>query len=283
MANVLREDDLQIIRRLQLDIAIEVKRICDKHNINYTLIGGTLIGAVRHQGFIPWDDDLDIAMQHSDYAKFLKCAAQELDDKYEIVNLETNEKCVLIFTKIMIKNTVMLETHYKDTDISWGVFIDIFPMDNIADNKLKRIVQVSKCYFWQKQIMLKGGYDFKNERVKNWVYKFLQRVIFSKKERLIKGYRKNELKYNATTTKYVAVFFGDYTRPFREKLPADMFDEYTTLEFEGVEFSVIKEYEKYLKRNYGDYMSLPPVEDRVPAHNVEKLDLSAFGGRKVEI
>ena len=135
------EENLKKLHEVEVEILDEVVRICDKYNLDYYLVGGTLIGAIRHKGFIPWDDDLDISMPRADYEKFLEVAPLELDEKYYLENRKYNEKFHLPFTKIKKNNTEFRETFTSSLDNHKGIFVDIFPLDNVKKpySKLTRI------------------------------------------------------------------------------------------------------------------------------------------------
>ena len=135
-------DNLQLakVHLVQLEIANEVKKICENYKIKYFLIAGTLLGAVRHRGFIPWDDDLDMGMLRKDYIKFLKIARKELDDKYYLESWKVASGYGLPFTKIRMNGTKYIERNSKDVNCHLGIFIDIFPFDNVPDNKVQRLI-----------------------------------------------------------------------------------------------------------------------------------------------
>src|SRR5690606_39008251 len=124
---------------IQLEILLEINKICIKHNIKYILFGGTLLGSVRHSGFIPWDDDIDLAMDRENYDKFLKVAREEIDDRYTFQHYETDRKTIFPFLKIRKKGTKLIETVTENLDMDHGIFVDIFPLDDyeINNNKIK--------------------------------------------------------------------------------------------------------------------------------------------------
>ena len=129
--------ELRKVQLVQLDIAKEVDRICKKHNIKYFLVGGTLIGAVRHKGFIPWDDDLDIGMLRSDYDKFFEIAQKELYKKYEIVDWKIDPYYPHPMAKVVKKGTIYRESKRRDNG-NHGIWIDIFPYDKVSTNEFER-------------------------------------------------------------------------------------------------------------------------------------------------
>lgn len=278
----LSENDLRIIKKIELEIALEIKRICEENNINYSLSGGTLIGAVRHKGFIPWDDDIDMAMTRENYDKFLKIAPEKIDgNRFYIVNYETDPNVGEPFTKVMRKGTVFQESFSENTNASNGVFVDLFPFDNAPDGKLARRRHAYRAYSIRKRILIKSGYNFQKTGVKKLIYKLIGATTFSGKEKLVKRFRKNQTKYNNINTKSMVSICGAYSYDL-ETVPAEMLEGYTQLEFEGEKFSVFKEYDIFLRHYFNDYMQLPPEEERINKHTLASIDLSLYGGTKTK-
>ena len=122
--------ELKVTQQNLLDLMITLDGICRKENISYSLHGGTLLGAVRENGFIPWDDDMDIGMLRADYEKFLNVAKEKLNKKYFLQTWDTDEKFALPFAKIRLNGTKYIEHNSKNVDIHNGIYIDIFPYDN---------------------------------------------------------------------------------------------------------------------------------------------------------
>lgn len=280
MAAILTENDLKIIKKLELEIAMEIKRVCELYDIKYSIAFGTLLGAVRHGGFIPWDDDIDIAMLRTEYDKFLEIAYKEMNSKFEIVNYETNANMGEPFTKVMLKNTVMLERFAKHANAPCGVFVDIFPYDNTPPNILCMAIHRFCNYELRKRILLANNYVFEKKGVKKLFYSLLQLTASNRKEKLIKAYRKNQGLYNNKKTKYVTALGGNYGYK-KDTVLRSWFDDFQTIDFEGVSFSAFKHTKEFLNHYYSNYMDLPPVEHRISKHSVEALDLSAYGGRKL--
>lgn len=131
----LSSNELKAIHSLELEALTVIDQICRKHAIKYTLIGGSLLGAIRHNGFIPWDDDVDIAMLRDDLEKFKLICKTELPSKYFYQDMNTDPEYLYLFDKIRINNTLFKESYLAECSINHGVFIDIFPVDNVSDKK----------------------------------------------------------------------------------------------------------------------------------------------------
>ena len=134
--------DIKLIQKKMLEIICEVDRICREEKINYILYGGSLIGAIRHKGFSPWDDDLDIAMLREDYDKFVKIASCKFSNEFVFCTTETENKYPYNFGKVRARNTIFKEEFTADLDINHGIWIDVIPMDYICEKdgfKLKLI------------------------------------------------------------------------------------------------------------------------------------------------
>lgn len=257
----------------QYQMMVKFDEICKKNNIKYSLAGGTLLGAVRHKGFIPWDDDLDIMMSRKDYNKFLEIAQSELGKKYFVQTLNTEKHYGLPFAKIRENNTLFLENMSKDVDINNGVFIDIFPYDNITDNIFLQKYYTKKYIFLRMILLLKEKYVLETDSIiKKIIVSFLKIIkIFLSKKHILKAFKKIENKYSNMNTNYVAIY-GDASLD-KIVLEKKIFNELIDLDFEKSKFKCIKNWDKYLAYIYGDYMQLPPVEERGNRHGAIEIKL----------
>ena len=131
-------DELLGIRNCQLEIYDAIAKICEKHSIRYTAVAGTVLGAVRHNGYIPWDDDFDIAMPRKDYEKFIEKAKDELDDRFFLQNYETEPTCINYFTKVRRNGTLFVQESDVSVNMHKGIFVDIFPLDNLPKASFMR-------------------------------------------------------------------------------------------------------------------------------------------------
>ena len=246
----------------QLDILIELDRICKKHNIKYFLAYGTAIGAARHKGFIPWDDDIDVSMTMDNYNKFTKIAPNELRDSIFFQTLETDKYTHLYWNKLRKKNTFCKSSSEERLKMNLGICIDIFPLAKYPKSeKLQRI-------FWKKlkigTIILETKlYKAKQKKVNlkgKILYSFLSLIPLKILNRIAKNNFNKVLNYDGDYDYYVE-YSEFYNRI--DLFPKKMIEEnLINIEFEGKKFLMLKDYDGYLKIRYGDYMKLPPKSER---------------------
>ena len=263
------QEDLKKLHEVQVEILKDIDKFCQEHNITYFLIAGTLLGAVRHKGFIPWDDDIDIGMLRSDYEKFIKTYPSDKNNKYFVQTLETDPNYWHSYAKIRKKNTFMNEAKIASLNLNKEIFVDLFPFDNVKDggyDKIKyraNIIKVIRESIYVKRKII----TLRDCRIKSLSAIFL---IFPVKT-LYKFQKKLMMKYDKIETTNVACYIGEYqTR--NEYLKKDVFLPVKKQEFEGEMFNAINKPEVYLEQIYGDYMKLPPKEKRV-AHGVLEISL----------
>lgn len=261
--------DLPYIHKEELKILLVFKVICDKYKLKYSLSGGTLIGAVRHKGFIPWDDDVDVMMPRKDYEKFAEVCMEELPEGYFLQTFHTDHDYLNGFAKLLNKNIPAFIEETDKLNIDKGICIDIFPIDRLPKQTYKLIYNIFRLSVFS--VLKYSLMEQKNESVfKMAIHKFFKGIT-----RYITTYKINlaeeriKTKYNRTNSD---ISFADYVKPpykLRKKdiYPYHIFEEYSEIQFENESFSVLKEYEIYLEITYGDYMKLPPKEERIPLHN----------------
>jgi lipopolysaccharide cholinephosphotransferase len=266
-------DDLMLnkLHNLQVQILDEIVRICDSNNMDYFLIGGTLLGAIRHKGFIPWDDDLDIAMPRKSYDKFISLCNSEMNNKYILDLFENNSGYWLPFIKIRKKNTVCEE---KTTSVNKykhkGVWVDIFPLDNVKHSKsTMQSLQAKLVKYIMHFIGIKQGY-FTTTSVKQSVMFNIFRLISI--DRAFKIQHKIMTLWNDQETRYF-VNLGSQYNYVKQTIPKDKYYPPVKVEFEGKLYNAPNDWDYILTRIYGDYMQLPPVEKRTSGHHIVKVDL----------
>lgn len=266
------------LKEAMLDLLVEVKRVCDLNKIDYFLIGGTLIGAIRHSGYIPWDDDIDLGILRENFTLFKEACDRDLDERYHLVSYHNDVDNPNIYYKLKIKGTTYVEDLSKQNRSNKEVFIDIFPFDHAPNSEEDSIKQGRKIAYYRRLLSLKCHIDFSNNKsiIKNIINGFLKLVasFYS----LDKLYAINESlvrQFNDKDTDYVVNAFGSYSY-MRERERRSIFTDLIEVEFEGYFFKVPRNYHAYLTTVYGDYMQLPPVDQRFGRHEICKLDLNGY-------
>lgn len=248
-----------------LTLLREFDRVCRHLNISYTLFSGTMLGAVRHQGFIPWDDDLDVLMLREDYERFLAEAHTLLDQKTFFLQKEFSEHWPMFFSKLRLNNTTCLETYYpKDPLTHQGIYMDIFPCDNARDSEAGR-----KLQFWASKVVIakslgRRGYITENHKKK--IFMTICRMLPQKPFLAI-------ARSGSTKSEYVHTFFGGASSYSKNVYPREYFGSTVKLLFEGEEFSVSSHSHELLEILYGEYMRLPPPEERRIKQHAVLVDL----------
>ena len=257
--------DIREIQQMELGIMEYIHEVCQKIGVKYFLAYGSLIGAVRHKGFIPWDDDMDICMLREDYEKLQDYLIANPDERYEVMSYKNNLNYVYPFMKVQDNHTYLLEEDVR-IDSNMGIYVDIFPVDGYENdanfkNKMTKLIKKRQlsCYTF------KGITNTKS--VLNSLIRYISVIIF----------------YFTNTNKYVAqieelaksrkvsdyeevdyLIYKDMNKPVWRR---EWLEQVTTGTFEGKEFMIPKKYHEILTSDYGDYMQLPPVEQRVSHHD----------------
>ncbi len=260
------KSNIDILHQADLDIVKEVVALCDKHELKYYMLGGSMLGAIRHKGFIPWDDDIDLGMPRKDYEHFLEIAPAELSSNLKIVNYKTDSSYHYYITRVLDIDSKVMESRFESEGKYTNLSIDIFPLDGTPNNWLLR-----KWYcFWLMAHRAMASLHYKDVIVtknRNWkealilwvMMKLPTEKMFNHHKQLDKC-DKMLKKYPMEKSNFTGNMMGAYKT--RELIPTSWYGESSFYDFEGLKLRGIKEYDLYLKQLYGDYMQLPPEDKR---------------------
>lgn len=245
-----------------------IHQICTEHGLRYSLAYGSLIGAMRHKGFIPWDDDIDIMMPREDYEKLLAVWDQSAPKGYILQNTRTDSDFTQNFTKIRKDHTTFLQGEEERTkQYHKGIFVDIFPGDRVPSGKIGRKIQYIACavnlLYSRGHTSGSGGMIGKVERFLLKASKEKYPVRRERAEKRIRSWNGNE------SLLYV---FPNTIGCSRKFYPANLFEDMKTIEFNGKQYMCVADADTILRIEYGDYMQLPPEEDRVWKHHPILID-----------
>ena len=251
--------NLKRIQQIEYDMLKDIAHFCDQNNIEYFITGGTLLGAIRHGGFIPWDDDIDIGMDLKNYKKFLRIARDSFPKKYFIQNFKTEKKYNYAWTKIRLNGTTFMDARMTNFEIHSGVFIDIFLYNGISDNKICRITQTIAARI-QRVLLRKFYYlecDVTNPH-SNAIYyilpEFLRRGLIYILDHIV----------NVDCTKTRWCYDTYYATVGKEcKYRSKWFKNLKKVRFRDEYFLAPNDPEAWLESKYGDWQTLPPESERI--------------------
>ena len=261
------DEQLRRIQLAELEILDQIHEFCKKNGLRYSLAYGTLIGAVRHGGFIPWDDDIDIVMPREDYNKLLSIWPKEANPQFLLQNKNTHTDFNQNFTKIRKDHTAFLQFEFeKKATYPTGFFVDIFPGDRIAPQGVKRRFQYFNCAI--SLLYSREGVTSKKDTLPE---KVLMKVPRALRLKIRNWCDRNIQKWNNTEHQY---FFPSTILDAKVYYPADLFDNMSEIMFAGKKYMCVRDYDTFLRLYYGDYMQLPPEEKRVLTHHPIFIDFS---------
>ena len=244
--------------------------ICDRHGLDYFGIAGTGIGALRHQGFIPWDDDIDVAMPRDDFEKLLILVEKEMGNKYLIMNTERYPNYPLMTTRMTMRGTKFKEEALKDIDAPLGIFLDLYPLDKVSDNPKEARKQARDAWFWSKILILRSipfpmlgfsGWKAKIVHAACGFAHFMLKLFHVPKMWIYKKAYEAETRSNYYKETKNVDFFCD-TTPYMNLYAVKDIYPLRKLPFEEMELNFPHNLHNNLTRMYGDYMQLPPEEKR---------------------
>lgn len=263
----MRRIETEEYKAILTNILVKVDQLCRDNDIPYMIFYGTLLGAVRHHGFIPWDDDVDIVIKRQDLKRLQDVVNQHSSELgINFIYIDTNPDTIFICAKICDTSTVLNEVGFRQIK-GYGAFIDVFPIDNLAEQRMIRKIR-SFVGFKKRQIITHSSMTTWTKSAS--IFRNIMRCIafYSTRGvhtgRMIQKMNNACQKYNYLETTYVGL-------PYSKKtiFQRDWFQEVTELEFEGHRFFAPKCYDVILRQLYGDYMKLPPVEKQISNHNFE--------------
>ena len=263
--------DFRKMQMIMLEMLIEFDRICNQHHIIYSLDGGTLLGAIRHQGFIPWDPDIDVIMHRDEYKKFKQVCRNNLDhQRFFLQDHELDPHYRWGYARLRRKGTEFVRTGHEHMKYKTGIFMDIMLVDNVPDSPLLRKFHGIFCYSIRKILWSEAGKSLHPKWYFRLWYKFLYHIP---KEWVFKARESVAAKCNAKDTKLIRRMTGGYPTACKYGTPKIFYQNRIRMKFEGRLFWGFSEYDQYLKLVYGDYMKLPPLHERVPHIPCSKYQL----------
>ena len=268
--NTVKNREIQL---LELNLLKKVIEICEKYNLIYYIIGGSLIGVLRHKGFIPWDDDIDIGMPRKDYEIFLQVCNKEFSAEYGILNQEYDPTWNFNFVQVIDFRT-KIEIHMTEIPRTCNLWVDLFPIDGLPSNKIKREIHFKHILYYRYLIQManiKTQVDTHKvgrplyEKIILYFLKILNLKGIIDVEKSLKKMNKLLKKYDFDTSEYAGNLLGKYRE--KEIVPKDYFGQPTQLPFEDILVNVPAKYHELQINLYGNYMQMPSEEYRV-SHDI---------------
>lgn len=261
---------LDKLHKLHLEMIQDLEKVCEKYHLTYFAAFGTALGAERHQGFIPWDDDTDVGMLRKDYNVFLEVAEKELGDKYRILTPEVDKRYACNVTKLQRKGTVFISHLTKNLKCEQCIFVDIFPIDHVAPTKKLAKRQWFMTTFLDRLLYLCGtpypvipytGIKYWAAASICWCVHYISKIFHFSTRFIYRLYVKECTRYNDQNTKMVTSF-GDaeslqYMFPEKNMFPV------VRVPFENITIPVLKNNKEHLRNAYGDFMEIPPEDKRI--------------------
>lgn len=262
----LTAEQLQSLKKCERDMLKEFVDICNRHGIKYFVQGGTLLGTVRHSGFIPWDDDIDVSLPRDEYEKFLAVAEKELPEYYFLQTKDTDPEYPNNFAKIRDSRTTFLETSARNLNINHGAYIDIFPLDYYPDGFKAKIFEIKKKLL---TCRINKAFYMPHMSLKSKLVTLITIILFPSLKGAVE--KREKLFTSVPPSERVVNNSGAWLS--KEIIPENWVLNSTEMEFEGIKVNVSDKYDEWLTYVYGDYMSLPPENERVGHHYVDIFDM----------
>ena len=250
-------------KAIALEILLDIHNFCQQENITYYLAYGTLIGAIRHQGFIPWDDDIDICMPRADYERFINSYKHK---RFKIMCREHDDTCLLRFAKVYANDTIILPSNHKNL----GIFIDIFPVDGLPEEKNKALKFNNYVLFCQKCYECTMVLRNNRNGLSNWLRYIACVLFYAIRYGAFTLYQRRD-KCMLIEKKYDYILSNNfcglcYNANTKDLISKKSVETVIQVKFENYTFNAPIDYDAWLKCNYCDYMQLPPESQRTPSH-----------------
>lgn len=261
---------LERLHKVHVEMLKDFQKVCKKHHLKYFAVYGTAIGAVRHQGFIPWDDDIDVGMLREDFEKFMEVAEIELGEYYQIMSPAKTQKSAGSVVKLQRKGTRFISNLTKDFGYEQCIFLDIFPFDFAAPTEKLRKRQLFKTTYLDRLIYLCGtaypliplkGIVGKIAAGVCWMIHYILKIFHISPRFLYKCFEKESMRYNQQKGEFVTCF-GQPTALKKMFCYRDMFP-LKEVPFEDTTIYILYNNDEALRKVYGDYMQVPPVDKQV--------------------
>lgn len=270
-------NEIRKLQMVQMEILKDVSNFCKKNNLTYYLVGGTLLGSIRHQGFIPWDDDVDIAMYRTDYKNFIDTFSRENSNKYFVQNNYTDKGYSRFITKVRLNGTKQIEKNLSEVSMHHGIYIDIFPLDNVCSSdgfglRLRGYLLKMLCRY---STLRAGNRDY-NCREKDYLRKMLRVFTFFIPMAVVnKIFDYICSMSNKKKGEYTTSFASGYGWK-KQLVKNEVYSRGCMVKFEGYKFNIPSKPDILLKQLYGNYMNLPPLEKRISGHVLDMVDFGAY-------
>lgn len=263
----MKELSLSEVQQIELDLLLAYHSICQANNLRYSLGGGSLLGAIRHKGFIPWDDDIDVMMPRPDYERFIGICKTR-DTGFNLITYDTVREYNGLFAKIWDPATLIQDERMGVT-YKMGVNIDVFPLDGLGDSE-EEALRIFKKTAWNRELLNACVWKrFFRSRTHSILVEPIRLAMFvlsrfADPKKLLRKVDAENLRHPFDQCAYAGCVCGSYRE--QEIMTRDTFENYIDLVFEAETFKGIQNYDEYLTKHYGDYMQLPPKEKQATHH-----------------
>jgi len=275
-------ETLKHLQRVELMILKDFVDTCEANNIRYFGFGGTAIGALRHKGFIPWDDDIDVCLPAEDFNKLLDIYDKEWSEKYSIMNTERDINYPFPTTRIMLKGTQFCEEALAPLPLDLGIFLDVYCFDNVSDDEKEYQKQAFDAWFWShmrilvdvpRPVILADGIKGKLLKAAVTMGRGVCKLLHLSTQKMYEREQEARNRFAHVKTKRIA-YLHDTDR-FVNTYPVDEVFPVDKLDFDGIQVAFPNQNDKFLRMLYGDYMQMPPIEKR-KNHYPARLDFGPY-------